>query len=137
MSLIVLLEPEKILYDNVVQVLQSEGFEIVWTESYDQVLENLRLLKPDIILADVTYPRNEGMYLLEEFCLHGIDIPVIILSANTHPSDVRMGFRSGASDYITKPFGFTELLEKIKQILLKKHRGKNEDGSGKYKIVYS
>ena len=71
---------------------------------------------PDLILLDIMMPVMDGY----ETCGHlksntdTADIPVIFLTAKTHPDDIVKGFEFGAVDYLTKPFNREELLARVK-----------------------
>jgi len=72
--------------------------------------------KPDLILLDTNMPVMNGRQMLEHLRanpeLKGI--PVIMLTALCEPQDIAAASALGVSDYITKPFDFTELMEKMK-----------------------
>lgn len=73
--------------------------------------------KPELILLDIMMPEMDGLALAKEIRLINEAIPVIFLTAKNQKEDVLEGFRSGADDYITKPFSMEELLYRIEAIL--------------------
>jgi len=71
---------------------------------------------PDLILLDVMMPGGDGMGLLEDLRRHGIDVPVIFVSAARAVEDRVRGLKLGADDYLVKPFQFDELLARIEAV---------------------
>ena len=69
--------------------------------------------RPDLILLDVMMPGKSGLEFLEELRRRGSDIPVIFVTARRGVEDRVKGLRTGADDYILKPFEFDELLARI------------------------
>jgi two-component system OmpR family response regulator len=67
----------------------------------------------DLIVSDVNMPKVNGFELLERLRATGNETPVILLTARGDRADVAVGFRAGADDYVTKPFGLEELLLRV------------------------
>ncbi len=70
-----------------------------------------------ICILDIMMPEMDGLTLAKELRLINVDIPIIFLTAKNQKEDILEGFRSGADDYITKPFSMEELLYRIEAIL--------------------
>ncbi len=68
---------------------------------------------PDLIVLDLGLPDRDGYYVLEQLRGRGCNAPVLILSARGLEADKVKGFRLGADDYVTKPFGVVELMARI------------------------
>jgi DNA-binding response OmpR family regulator len=68
------------------------------------------------VILDVMLPGIDGMEVARRFRKHGIDVPVLMLTAKNDLSDRLTGFESGADDYLTKPFAFQELLARVRAI---------------------
>jgi DNA-binding response OmpR family regulator len=71
----------------------------------------------NLCILDIMMPEMDGITLAKEIRLLSPDIPVIFLTAKNQKEDVIEGFKSGADDYITKPFSMEELLYRIEAIL--------------------
>jgi DNA-binding response OmpR family regulator len=71
----------------------------------------------DLCIIDIMMPEMDGLTLAKEIRLMKPDIPVIFLTAKNQQEDIIEGFRSGADDYITKPFSMEELVYRIEAIL--------------------
>jgi len=70
-----------------------------------------------LCILDIMMPEMDGLALAKEIRMINEEIPVIFLTAKNQKEDVLDGFRSGADDYITKPFSMEELLYRIEAIL--------------------
>ena len=76
----------------------------------------------DICILDIMMPEMDGLTLAREIRKMNPDIPVIFLTAKNQKEDVIEGFKTGADDYITKPFSMEELLYRIEAILRRVHQ---------------
>jgi DNA-binding response OmpR family regulator len=70
-----------------------------------------------LCILDIMMPEMDGLTLAREIRLTNPDMPIIFLTAKNQPEDIIEGFKSGADDYITKPFSMEELLYRIEAIL--------------------
>lgn len=70
-----------------------------------------------LCLLDIMMPEMDGLTLAREIRVINPDIPIIFVTAKSQKDDVIEGFKSGADDYITKPFSMEELLYRIEAIL--------------------
>jgi DNA-binding response OmpR family regulator len=71
----------------------------------------------NICILDIMMPEMDGLMLAKEIRLSDPEIPVIFLTARNQKADILEGFKSGADDYITKPFSMEELLYRIEAVL--------------------
>jgi DNA-binding response OmpR family regulator len=95
----------------------------------------------DLCILDVMMPKKDGFTLAEEIRHQDKTTPIIFLTAKTMKDDMLRGFRTGADDYITKPFDSEVLLHKLSAILRRSAKGKaqfneNEFAIGKYNFHY-
>ena len=91
----------------VVYSLQNTGFESKGLENAEQLYENLKTEKPELILLDIMLPGENGIDVLKKLRkdVTTRNIPIIMLTAKSTEYDKVIGLDSGADDYITKPFG--------------------------------
>lgn len=75
---------------------------------------------PDLIILDLMLPDMDGMSILEEIRAQGYDVPVMILSAKSSVEEKVLGLKSGADDYLAKPFSLIELTARIEVLLRRK-----------------
>jgi two-component system OmpR family response regulator len=62
-------------------------------------------------------PKLDGLALLEKLRSEGMSVPVLMLSARADKADINQGLRTGADDYLTKPFSIEELVLRVKAIM--------------------
>ena len=111
---ILIVEDEKGISDFLKQGLEEEGYEI--TVASDGLTGfNLAIAnKPNLILLDWMLPKMSGIEVCKEFRKTDSKTPIIFLTAKDTIQETIEGLKSGANDYIKKPFSFDELLERIK-----------------------
>ena len=97
--------------------LEAEGFAVTIAEDGPEGLAAARESPPDLILLDLMLPGIDGYTVLRTLRDEGVGVPVLILTARGEEADKVFGFRLGADDYVTKPFGLAELLERVKALL--------------------
>ena len=97
--------------------LEIDGHQVEVAEDGSQGLESAVSWRPDLVILDLMLPRMNGFQVLRSLREKGLDVPVLILSAKGEEVDKVMGFRLGADDYVTKPFGVLELLARVSAIL--------------------
>jgi len=71
----------------------------------------------DLIVLDVMLPRKNGMDVCRELRQRGISTPILMLTARGQTVDKVVGLKTGADDYLTKPFEMTELLARVEALL--------------------
>jgi DNA-binding response OmpR family regulator len=99
------------------RTLALEGHEVVLASRAQEALARARHEPPDLVVLDLGLPDRDGYYVLRELRERGFEAPVLILSARSLEADKVEGFRLGADDYVTKPFGALELLARISALL--------------------
>ncbi|MFN8211391.1 MAG: response regulator transcription factor [Bacteroidales bacterium] len=114
--------------------LNIKNFETTLAVNGREALEAFVKNDFDICILDIMMPEIDGITLAKEIRKSRPEIPVIFLTARNQKEDVIEGFRTGADDYVTKPFSMEELLYRIEAIM----RRVNEPGGQKkldnYKI---
>jgi DNA-binding response OmpR family regulator len=76
-----------------------------------------RVYDYDLLLVDVMLPERTGYELVRDLRKKGSKVPVLMLTALDTETDVVMGLDAGADDYLTKPFGFDELLARVRALV--------------------
>jgi len=97
--------------------LELEGFAVSLAEDGRAAVQLVGELRPDLVVLDLMLPGLDGFEVLERVRASGHRMPVLILSARGEEADKVRGFRLDADQYVTKPFGLLELLERIKALL--------------------
>jgi len=114
---ILLVEDETNLGTLLKDYLNVKGFETVLCTDGQQGFDTFAKQKFDLCILDIMLPVKDGFTLAKEIRQADKHIPIIFLTAKSLPDDKIEGFRSGADDYLTKPFNMEELLFRIKAIL--------------------
>jgi DNA-binding response OmpR family regulator len=104
------------------RTLALEGHQVVLARRAQEALARARVDVPDLVVLDLGLPDHDGYHVLRELRGRGFDGPVLILSARSLEADKVEGFRLGADDYVTKPFGALELLARISALLRRAQR---------------
>ena len=104
------------------RTLQLEGHQVLLAGRAMEALARARAEPPDLVVLDLGLPDRDGYHVLRELRERGVDAPVLILSARSLEADKVEGFRLGADDYVTKPFGALELLARISALLRRARR---------------
>jgi DNA-binding response OmpR family regulator len=97
-------------------LLERAGHTVVEAANGLEALRRLEADAPDLIVLDVAMPELDGWQTLERI-RDLSDVPVLMLTARAGELDKVRGLRSGADDYVTKPFGRQELLARVEALL--------------------
>lgn len=96
--------------------LKKWDYEVMVTQNFKTILEEISAFQPHLILLDVNLPFYDGFYWCKEIRKQG-NTPILFISSRDSDMDKIMGLTIGGDDYITKPFSFELLLTKIQAIL--------------------
>lgn len=96
--------------------LELDGHRVEAAYTGTAGLERARAGDVDLIILDLMIPRPDGYQILRTMREEGVETPVIILTARGQEEDKVRGFRLGADDYVTKPFGLLELLARVEAV---------------------
>ncbi len=105
-----LIEDDKTVADHIQHGFEEAGHRCEVRHSGDAGLHEAQINDYDLIILDVMLPVIDGMDILNIIRGQGNNTPVLVLSAKSQVEDRVQGLRAGASDYLTKPFAFEELL---------------------------
>ena len=112
---ILVIEDEISLREEILDILETEGFDVSGAEDGSAGLQLAKTQQPDLILCDVMMPNTDGYQVLSSLRQHSDTalVPLIFLTAKGTHANVRQGMNLGADDYLIKPFKVEELLEAI------------------------
>lgn len=96
------------------QGLEEEGYQIEIATNGQQGLDFALNKRSDLILLDWILPKMSGLEVCKSIRIKDIKTPILFLTAKDTIQETIEGLKSGANDYIKKPFSFEELLERIK-----------------------
>lgn len=97
--------------------LEAEGFEVDWLRVGLGAADRLKSVAYKVVILDLMLPDIDGTLLSRQIRLSGPlgrAVPIMMLTARDGLEDKLEGFRSGADDYLTKPFHFEELLARVR-----------------------
>lgn len=117
--MIYFLEDDASIQKLVCYALAKEGYEIKGLSLPSEFWKEIQEEIPELILLDIMLPEEDGISILKKLREDKKyqDIPVIMITAKTSEFDKVTGLDMGADDYITKPFGMTELASRVNAVL--------------------
>jgi DNA-binding response OmpR family regulator len=131
-SSLLMIEDDSRLAQMVVEYLGQSGFEVTHAADGEQGLEQLQLIRPELVILDLMMPGIDGLEVCRRIrSLQGdaSRVPVIMLTAKGDPMDRVIGLEIGADDYLPKPFEPRELLARVRAVLRRRGDGGNGNTS--------
>ena len=125
---VLVVEDDRNIAELLQMYLEKEGYVVTLAFDGSQGLSKFRAIHPDIVLLDVMMPVMDGWAVCRAIRADG-DTPVIMLTAKSETDDKVTGLKSGADDYITKPFEMKEVLARMEAVLRRSDRGVGEKKS--------
>lgn len=116
MNKILIIEDDLKLRRYMEEYLNAYDYEASVLEEFDNVLEDVKRIEPDLIILDINLPVFDGFYFLK-IIRSKTNIAVIIVSARSEEGEQIRGMELGADDYVTKPFSMGILLARINAVL--------------------
>lgn len=114
---ILVVEDEKDLNSIICSKLIKEGYNVDVCYDGMAVLDYMEAEHYDGAIMDIMIPGKDGVTVLRNMRENGIQVPVLFLTAKTETQDIVKGLDAGASDYMTKPFEFSELMARLRVML--------------------
>ncbi len=118
---IIIIEDEKHICNFMATTLTAQGYKITTAPNAKTGLSLITSGCPDLILLDLGLPDIDGIDVIKEIRTWA-SIPIIVISARTQEQEKVLALDTGADDYITKPFGPSELLARIRTALRHSNR---------------
>ena len=116
---VLIIEDEEDAAELFAEMMRVSGFRVVKTSSSTPAIALMTAQKPDVVLLDIMMPEISGLDILRQMRRDPalVNIPVVVVSAKSLPTDIRHGMEAGASTYLTKPVGFFDLKEAVERAL--------------------
>lgn len=130
---ILLVEDDPTLSYVVKDSLSTNGYDVVHCADAEAAWQQFMKHNFDICLLDVMLPKKDGMSLSHQIREKNDAIPIVLLTSKSMDDDKIAGFKSGADDYITKPFNMQELLLRL-EVLLRRTMKKEDTVDVAYKL---
>ena len=132
MNKIMIVEDDESISSELKELLQNSGYEVVVLQDFNNSLNEILRVAPDLLLMDINIPYVNGELLLQ--CLRkSSNIPVIMVTSKNSETDEALSISYGADDYITKPYNPNILLLRIGAVL---KRIKTNYGANSNKLSY-
>ena len=110
---VLIIEDEKNICDFIATALLNQDYRVFKSYSGTDGISQITSRCPDILLLDLGLPDMDGMDIIREV-RQWSSMPIIVISARTQEEEKVLALDAGADDYITKPFGTSELLARIR-----------------------
>jgi DNA-binding response OmpR family regulator len=116
-GLVTIVEDDPAIAEGLALNLKLLGYECEVIGDGETAREKIDADRPDLVLLDISLPKQSGLWVLERLREAENHVPVIVLSARQDEYDKVAALRLGADDYITKPFALAELLARVAAVL--------------------
>ncbi len=131
---ILLAEDDENLGSLLTEYLKAKDYEPSWFLNGEKAIQNFEKNKFDICVLDIMMPIKDGLTAAKEIREQDKEIPIIFLTAKSMKEDVIEGFKTGADDYITKPFSMEELIFRVEAILRRTQKTKHGEEDHIFKV---
>jgi len=112
---VLVIEDDNTMCDGIQTVLEKEGYSVITASNGFEGSKGFHKYHPDLVITDLKLPGKSGMHLLQEFLEADSSIPIILISAFGTIDLAVTALKSGARDFIAKPFSIDELRMKVAQ----------------------
>jgi two-component system response regulator TctD len=113
---VLLVEDDPTMRSTLERALGRRGMHVDGCDDGARALAVWRKAVPDVVVLDLTLPGMDGLEVLEQARLGGMDTPVLILTARGTVGDRVIGLNTGADDYLPKPFDLDELVARLQAL---------------------
>ena len=122
---ILLIEDDTALVRGLKDNFEYEGYRVLTALDGEAGYELATSENPDLIVLDLMIPKVNGYEVCHSLREEGFENPILMLTAKGEESDIVLGLRLGADDYVTKPFSVKELLARVEAFLRRKRKVEN------------
>ena len=127
MPVILVVDDELSMREFLKILLEKAGYEVITASEAAGAIDLIQNQNFDLILSDIKMPGLGGLSLLEKIKEIDSSLPVVMITAYASPENAVVAMKSGAFDYITKPFKVDEILKIIKSAISAKVPDKNDE----------
>lgn len=119
MKRILVIEDQEDLRENLLWMLEEEGYEVACATNGREGLERLAHVAPDLVLCDRLMPDVDGTQVLAGVRARPelAHVPFVFLTARAEKDDIRGGLEAGANAYLTKPFTMDDVIGTLQRLL--------------------
>ena len=123
---VLIVEDDKNIADLLRLYLEKDGYQVTVAGDGGEGLNKFHATAPDLVLLDLMMPVMDGWQVCRAIRAES-QVPIIMLTAKGETDDKVMGLKTGADDYITKPFEMKEVLARIEAVLRRSDRKEKEE----------
>src|SRR3954452_14560605 len=117
MACVGICEDDAALRSVIERALRGEGFEVRVAETGGDAVRIFSAEPPDLLVLDIGLPDADGRDVCQALRAHGVDAPVLFLTARDQLTDTLSAFHAGGDDFLTKPFALAELIVRARALL--------------------
>jgi two-component system alkaline phosphatase synthesis response regulator PhoP len=125
-SKVLIVEDEEAMAVALREGFQCEGYSVLLARDGAAALRMVGEEAPDLVVLDVMLPKVNGLDVCRQLRSQGSSVPILMLTARGQEIDKVLGLKLGADDYVTKPFGFMELIARCEALL---RRGRKREST--------
>lgn len=124
---VIIVEDEQDAAEMFAEMMRVSGYRVLKTYSSAPAISAISQERPDLVILDIMMPEVSGLEVLRTMRREKdlMNIPVIVVSARSMPSDIREGLDAGATVYLSKPVGYLELKKTVEKVM----QGSESDSS--------
>ncbi|MCB2300044.1 response regulator transcription factor [Clostridium tagluense] len=122
MSKILVVEDTQRLRAELKVLLERYGYEVTAPETFDNIIDVIKMQKPDLLMLDINLPVYDGYYICREVRKFS-QVPIIIVTSRDSDMDELLSINLGADDFITKPYNTEILLARVNAVLKRSEAG--------------
>jgi DNA-binding response OmpR family regulator len=115
--LVAVVEDDAAIAEGLALNLNLQGYRTTVVDDGEAAYQVIKDDRPDLVLLDISLPKQSGLWVLERLRKDDNNVPVIVLSARQNEFDKVAALQLGADDYVTKPFALAELLARVTAVL--------------------
>ena len=116
-QLVIIVEDDAAIAEGLSLNLRLQGYRTEAVGDGETARTRIEEGRPDLVLLDISLPKQSGIWVLQRLREAGNHVPVIVLSARQDEFDKVAALQLGADDYVTKPFALAELLARVAALL--------------------
>ena len=117
MRTVLIVEDDPAMLRGLEDNFKVKGYYVLTAVDGKKALETALKEKPDLILLDIMLPELNGYEVCSQVREHGLEMPIIMLTAKDREADIVLGLNLGADDYVTKPFSIKELMARAEAFM--------------------
>ena len=126
MKRLMIIEDTQVIREELTFLLIKYGYEVIAPVDFENIINDIKYAKPDLILLDINLPVFDGFYICREI-RKDTNIPIIIVTSRNSEIDELMSMNLGADDFVTKPYNTQVLLARIASLLRRSSGGKYQE----------